>query len=65
MLADTLPIKDLTDQERLMFHAEFNSSQKSPTTGLLLCLFLGGVGAHRFYLNQVGWVLCICCFVGP
>lgn len=27
---------------------------KSKTTALLLCLFLGGFGAHKFYLGQTG-----------
>ncbi len=26
-------------------------SDKSKTTALLLCLFLGGIGIHRFYLG--------------
>ena len=28
--------------------------QKSKTTALLLCLFLGGMGAHRFYVGKTG-----------
>lgn len=28
---------------------------KNTTTAVLLALFLGGVGAHRFYLGQIGW----------
>jgi TM2 domain-containing membrane protein YozV len=27
---------------------------KSKTTAALLAFFLGGIGVHRFYLNQVG-----------
>jgi TM2 domain-containing membrane protein YozV len=30
-------------------------SIKSRTTAILLALFLGGVGAHKFYLGQTGW----------
>jgi TM2 domain-containing membrane protein YozV len=29
-------------------------SNKSRTTALLLCLFLGGFGAHRFYVGKTG-----------
>lgn len=29
-------------------------SRKSKTTALLLCIFLGGLGAHRFYVGKVG-----------
>ena len=28
--------------------------QKSKMAALLLCLFLGGIGAHRFYVGKVG-----------
>ena len=54
MLDDVLLLKDLTDSERLMFQSEMAGKQKDPTTGVLLCLFLGGFGAHRFYLGQTG-----------
>ena len=27
---------------------------KSKTTPILLCLFLGGIGVHRFYLGYTG-----------
>lgn len=27
---------------------------KSKTTAILLCFFLGGLGAHKFYLGQTG-----------
>jgi len=34
---------------------------KSKTTALLLCIFLGGLGAHRFYVGKTGsaivWLL--------
>ena len=29
-------------------------AEKSFTTALLLCLFLGGLGAHRFYVGKAG-----------
>ncbi len=35
--------------------------QKTRTTALLLCIFLGGLGAHRFYVGKIGtgvlWLL--------
>lgn len=31
-----------------------NSMNKSKTTAILLTLFLGGFGAHKFYLGQTG-----------
>lgn len=30
-----------------------NVSPKSKVTGILLCLFLGGLGVHRFYTGKI------------
>ena len=30
------------------------TSSKSKTTALLLCIFLGGIGVHRFYVGKIG-----------
>ena len=46
-------IKDMSDQQKMIFMSEYNSAKKSTTVGVLLALFLGGFGAHRFYLNKV------------
>lgn len=48
-----LMAQGMTDAQRMMFLSEFNSRRKNRTTALLLTLFLGGFGAHRFYLGQV------------
>ena len=29
-------------------------SEKSNVTALLLCFFLGAIGAHRFYVGKIG-----------
>ncbi len=46
-------MRSMTPHEQAIFSSEFNAVRKNPTTGLFLCLFLGGLGAHRFYLGQV------------
>lgn len=55
-------MKYLTDQERLMFQAELNGRRKAATTGVLLCFFLGRVGADRFYMGQKGFGIVYACF---
>lgn len=30
------------------------TTTKSRTTAILLCLFLGAIGVHKFYLGQIG-----------
>jgi TM2 domain-containing membrane protein YozV len=42
----------LTPEQRSFFQAEFNATKKSETTGVVLALFLGGVGAHHFYMRR-------------
>lgn len=36
----------------------YNLGNKSWLATLLLCIFLGGFGAHRFYTNKIGSGLC-------
>ena len=53
MLNDTLLPNDLTDQERRRFQDEYLAVKKNETTGVLLALFLGGFGAHHFYMGRM------------
>ena len=41
----------MTGEQRLLFQSQYLSAKKDRTVGLLLTLFLGGVGGHRFYLG--------------
>jgi TM2 domain-containing membrane protein YozV len=47
-------MQDMTDQQKMMFLSQYNSVKKDGTVAVLLALFLGGFGAHRFYMGQVG-----------
>ena len=47
-------MQNMTDQQRLLFQTQLSSQRKSGTTGVLLALLLGGIGAHRFYMGQAG-----------
>lgn len=46
--------KDMTDSQRMMFQSEMGKTRKNRTTALLLTLFLGGLGAHQYYMGKVG-----------
>lgn len=46
--------KDFSPQEKMMFMSEYNANKKSVTTGVLLAVFLGGLGVHKFWLGSPG-----------
>ena len=39
-----------------------NASEKDWLTALLLCIFLGGLGVHRFYLGRIASGICMILF---
>ncbi|GIX48780.1 MAG: hypothetical protein KatS3mg131_2991 [Candidatus Tectimicrobiota bacterium] len=46
--------KDLSNDERMQFDIQFAVRRKSPTTALILGLFLGALGIDRFYIGHIG-----------
>ena len=46
--------KQLTDTERIEFRHEYNASKKNTTTAIILAALIGGLGAHRFYMGEIG-----------
>jgi len=44
----------LPGEKQGVFFMQYQNMRKNPTTALLLALFLGGVGAHKFYMGKVG-----------
>lgn len=40
------------------------TSDKSRLVALLLCIFLGGLGAHRFYVGKIGTGILWLCTAG-
>ena len=47
-------LPEMTDQQRNAFHANYQMEQKSEVAGVLFAVFLGGFGAHHFYLRRTG-----------
>jgi TM2 domain-containing membrane protein YozV len=47
-------MQSLSADQRLAFHAEYDSRRKDAAVAILLALFLGGFGAHHFYLGRTG-----------
>ena len=46
--------KQLSEDERNIFNYKFERRKKSVSTYAILAVFIGGLGAHKFYLEQIG-----------
>lgn len=47
-------LQQLPQEKQMLFMMQYNSVKKNPTTAVVLALFLGGLGIHKFYLGQTG-----------
>lgn len=47
-------LSELPEDKRMLFMMPYNNVQKNPTTAVLLAILLGGIGAHKFYMGQIG-----------
>ena len=47
-------MQGMTEQQQAMFMAQYNIMRKDETVAILLAVFLGGFGAHRFYMGDIG-----------
>ena len=47
-------LANLNEAELIQFQTEFKQVQKDGTAGVLLALFLGAFGGHRYYMGQTG-----------
>lgn len=43
---------NMNDQQRTWFFAEYERARKDPIIGVLIAIFLGGLGIHHFYLRR-------------
>lgn len=46
--------QQLPQDKQMLFMMQYNNMKKSAAIAVLLALFLGGLGAHKFYLGQTG-----------
>ncbi len=47
-------MRGMTEPQRLLFATQMNGVRKHTTTATILAIFLGGIGAHHFYLGRAG-----------
>jgi len=47
-------MQGMTEQQQMIFMAQYNLMRKDVTAAILLAFFLGSFGAHRFYMGEIG-----------
>lgn len=47
-------MKDLTDQQKMLFSSQFDSAKKDRNTILILSVLLGSWGIDRFMIGDIG-----------
>ena len=59
-------IQGLPQEKQMVFLMQYNAAKKNPTIAILLALFLGGIGIHKFYLGQplAGILYLLFCWTG-
>lgn len=65
-MLDPIYFNRMNPQQRAWFYAEYEHARKEEIIGVLLALFLGGFGIHKFYLRQntAGIFYLIFCWTG-
>lgn len=46
--------RTMSEQQKALFFSEMRRVRKSKTMAIVLALFLGSFGAHKFYLGKTG-----------
>jgi TM2 domain-containing membrane protein YozV len=49
---DSIYTANMNEHQRAWFYAEYKRASKDEVVGVLLALFLGGIGIHHFYLRR-------------
>jgi TM2 domain-containing membrane protein YozV len=63
---DPIYTANMNDQQRAWFYAEYERARKDEVVGVLLAIFLGGLGIHHFYLRRdgLGILYLVFCWTG-
>ncbi len=54
IIEQQMMMKDLTDQQKMLFSSQFDSAKKDRNTILILSVFLGSWGIDRFMIGDMG-----------
>ena len=53
-MPEFVEMQGMTEQQQMLFMAQYGFLRKDVTVAIVLAFFLGGFGAHRFYLGEMG-----------
>ncbi len=53
-MTQPLVLPPMSEQQQAAFYAHYRAVEKDEVMGVLLAVFLGGFGAHHFYLRRTG-----------
>jgi TM2 domain-containing membrane protein YozV len=48
-------MQSIPSDKQMLFVMQYENVKKNSTLAVILALFLGGLGAHKFYMGQIGW----------
>lgn len=51
-MKEKILLEQMNDQQKILFLEEMRKIRKRPWLAVVLCLTLGGVGAHHYYLRN-------------
>lgn len=47
-------MREVPQADRVLYARSFARQRKHPVVGVMLAFFLGGLGAHHFYMGEIG-----------
>lgn len=56
----------MTDTQKIEFYARYNEKKKSSLIAIVLAIFLGTFGVHKFYQGKIFWgiIYVVFCWTG-
>ena len=65
-LTVTAATSDMTNAQKIEFYARYNDKKKNALIAIILAVFLGTFGIHKFYQGKVTWgiIYLLFCWTG-
>ncbi len=65
-LTVTALTSEMTDSQKIEFYARYNDKRKNALIAIVLAIFLGTFGVHKFYQGKITWgiIYILFCWTG-